>query len=202
MSDVNKINNSENINDSEDTTNAELECISNENEEESSSNDTIEDIRTSIFNDNVQNKDESISVTSQQRPASEFSSFLIYGSNLSEYYHTSEIKLVHKIIYWSVAIFSVVTLFFMGMIIYIFYRGSYDAKDLIPIFSGCIIEIMTVVITKIMQSFIQSKNSYFQESTKAEDKSKIICLILTVEDENRRSQMIEKLIDNYCCANK
>lgn len=162
-------------------------------------NSFFEDVKHSVFEKPIKKNDD-VQVKSS---LDNINDFLLNGSTINQKYHDTEIKQAQVIIKWAMIIFSVVTAALIVMIFYILLKkDDHVAKELIPVISATVIDLMTIVIMKIMQSFINSKNDYFKQSAKAEEQTKVICLIRTVEDSDKRNEMIGKIIENYCQNNK
>lgn len=166
------------------------------------SNEVLDTMREETFREPLVKNDDAAISPEQEEMIKSYRDFLFNGSATNQKYHFTEIKQAQTVIYWAMGILTGVTLFLCVMIGIILCTKSFDtSKDLIPIVTATIIDVLNVVVIGIINSFIKSKNIYFERSSLSEEFSKIIGLIQTVKDTKAKNAMINKIVDNYCASN-
>lgn len=162
-------------------------------------NEVLDTMREETFREPLVKNDDAAISPEQEEMLKCYRNFLFNGSATSQQYHFSEIKQAQTIMYWAMGLLSAVTIFICAIIFFILRKENCDtSKVLIPIVSTTIVDALNVVVIGITNSFIKSKNKYFERISLEEEFSKIIGLIQTVKDTKAKNVLITKIVDNYC----
>lgn len=164
-------------------------------------NSSIEDMRNKVFETDDQNHiDKNLGVNGNQTDLEAlYANFLYNGSDTNKDYHKNAIKTADLVLKIAMLIFLCVTIFMCVIVgILAFKKDVSVTQILLPVISSSIVDILSVTIIWAMKKWLESKNSYFEESIKGEELIKMIGLIRSMPEGNPKNNMIEKLVDNFC----
>lgn len=170
------------------------------------SNSSIEEMRNEIFDspDNQKQTDKNLGVNGNQTDVDAlYANFLYNGSDTNKNYHENAIKTADFVLKIAMGVFVVVTIY-MGVIIFMLIKSENctSLQVLSSVISSVFVDFLSATIIWTMKKWLESKNTYFEESVKGEELSKMIGLIRSMPEGQPKNQMIEKLVDNFCTNHK
>lgn len=144
-------------------------------------------------------KDTSLDSSSlAQASLAAYMNFIYNGSEVTRSYHFGIMKQAQKMLVVFASLFSIVTVFLCAMIGYIIVLGRFDAKELIPIVAAVMAQLFSGTLTVLTQKLLKSRDAFFQKNVEVEHFSKILGLIQTVKEEEKRLPFIERIVYGYC----
>lgn len=165
----------------------------------------IEKMRNTVFQvGNQNNTDKNLEVNGNQTDLETlYANFLYNGSDTNKNYHNNAIKTADLVLKVAMGVFVVATIYMCCIIgVLIFNKDFSVMQMLLPVISSSVVDVLSATIIWTMKKWLESKNTYFEESIKGEELSKIIGLIRSMPEGDSKNHMIEKLVDNFCAKHQ
>lgn len=130
----------------------------------------------------------------------EYRKSLLKSTDIAEKYHLNEIESVKVLIQnvinlmWTVALFSIA-----ATIVCLILKINFGTITM-PIF-GTLLESIIGYVVKVLNETLRTKEKFFEQDIEMQKYDKMLGLILTVSQDDRKTDMVEKVVDNYLTHN-
>ena len=128
--------------------------------------------------------------------------FLYNGSETTQKYHMQILSQAQKLLFMFSILFVCVTGFIALMVLILIILNIEYTKFLVPLIISGFTDFISGILVIVMNKLFKSRDEYFEKNIISEHFSKIIGLIQTMKNEDDKTKMIEKIVDDYCAANK